>query len=70
MENCNHESKIDNVSYRRIRDIVCQSIEPYHEKERKINSNYTIYFIFIILMFFILMFNFFNYTMLATNLFK
>ena len=69
MENCDKISSNNNSSYQRIRDLVCQNIEPYREKvnyQPRNNYKFLLLFMFIIVAFFRIFF----YRKGATNLSK
>ncbi len=69
MENCDKISNVNDISYQRIRDLVCQNIEPYKEKvnyQPKNNYKFLLLFMFIIIAFFRIFF----YRKGATNLSK
>jgi hypothetical protein len=74
MENCNTESIINNMSYRRIRDLTCHMIEPYHEKNNKKNNKKNninvLWFATLLIIFIIFIIRSFFYQIRAISLFK
>lgn len=69
MEKCYEESKINNASYQRIRNLACQLIDPY--KKDIINTpNYFKIIIFFLLAVLFIFYHLFSYQNGAINLSK
>lgn len=72
MESCYEESNISDESYKRVRDIVCQSKIPYKGPlniNKKEKNNYPILLLLLLIIIFIF-FRFYNHQSGATNLFR